>query len=83
MLAAYSPYAHLLSAETERKVVEFNEGKKGLTEVTSEIAKYDKAQKEMAKRTHPPERSTRTHPAPERSGDALQIVRTPGSVAQP
>ena len=38
----YSPFAYLLTAETEKKVVDFNNQTKTLSEVTAEIDKYQK-----------------------------------------
>ena len=51
MVQAYTPFAYLLSADTDKKVEEFNKAKKALPEASSEIAKYDKAAKEIAKRS--------------------------------
>ena len=53
MQNVYEPYAYLLSADTEKKVVDFNNEKRGLSEITSEIAKYDKARKDVEKRSLP------------------------------
>ena len=53
MLKVYSPFTYLLSAETDKKVEDFNRAKHVLPEVTSEIAKFDKARKEVEKRSLP------------------------------
>ena len=51
MLNVYEPFQYLLAADTEKKVIEFNNAAPALTEATSEIAKYDKAKKEVEKRS--------------------------------
>lgn len=43
MLKAYSPFTYLLSADTDKKIDDFNHAKHVLQEVTSEISKFDKA----------------------------------------
>lgn len=42
ILKAYSPFTYLLSAETDKKVDDFNHAKHVLQEVTSEISKFEK-----------------------------------------
>ena len=49
MMRVYTPYAYLLTADTEKKVVDFNNAKHQMAEVTAEIAKYDKAKKSIEK----------------------------------
>jgi hypothetical protein len=51
LVQAYRPFAYLLSAETDKKIDEFNRGKHTLQEFTAEISKYEKATKEVQKRT--------------------------------
>jgi len=53
MLRVYTPFAYLLSADTEKKVVDFNNANKLLAEVMSEIDKYLKARREVEKRSLP------------------------------
>eukprot|EP00965_Chrysotila_dentata_P011246 366296-Pleurochrysis_carterae.AAC.1 len=53
MVQAYTPYAYLLSGESDKKVDDFNKAKHSLPETTAEIAKYDKSVKEIAKRSLP------------------------------
>ena len=53
MMKVYTPYAYLLSADTEKKVVDFNHATHTLPEVTSEIARYELARKEVEKRSQP------------------------------
>ena len=51
LVTAYKPFSYLLSAETDRKVDEFNRGKHTLQEFTAEISKYEKAEKEAGRKT--------------------------------
>lgn len=53
MVRAYTPFNYLLTAETDSRVDEFCAEKHTLPEVTLEIAKYDRASKDVAKRTLP------------------------------
>lgn len=53
MMQVYSPYAYLLASETDKKINDFNQETRPLSEVTSEIAKFDKARKEVEKRSLP------------------------------
>ena len=47
----YKPFQYLLTVETEKKVVDFNNTPHQLSEVTTEIGKFDKARKEVEKRS--------------------------------
>jgi dynein heavy chain len=51
MHKVYTPFAYLLSAETDKKVADYNTAAHQLSEVTSEITKYEKASKEVEKRS--------------------------------
>ena len=53
MVKAYSPYAWLLSAQTDRKIDDFNSQKHNVTEVTAEIGTMNKAARDLAKRSLP------------------------------
>mmetsp|Transcript_3023 Transcript_3023/g.9072 ORF Transcript_3023/g.9072 Transcript_3023/m.9072 type:complete len:4073 (+) Transcript_3023:47-12265(+) len=53
MVRAYSPYAYLLTTETEAKVDDFCATKHSLQEASLEIAKFDRAAKDAVKCTVP------------------------------
>ena len=48
----YTPFAYLLTAETERKVVDFNNSPHALADVTAEIKRFDTARKDVDKRSY-------------------------------
>ena len=58
MHAVFAPLQYLLTAETDKKVADFNGAAHSLAEVTAEVAKYDKAKKEADKKARPEVRFT-------------------------
>ena len=53
LMKTYNPFTYLLSSETDKKVEDFIKARHQLPEVTSEISKYEKARKEVDKRSIP------------------------------
>ena len=53
MSAAYAPFVYVLSADTDKKVDDFVKEKKPLPEASGEIAKFDRAVKDIGKRSLP------------------------------